>query len=165
MQHVDLSPALVHLKVVPMTPDMVDKALPLVRAVRSDLSLEDWRAFCAPFLSDPTGFRGLECVADENDYLMGLAGYEARTDLRHGRVLAVDPFVAADLYGRNLAAQILLARLDKIAARIGCGAVHVAYDSVDGLVPRNAGNTFDKFFEKGYRADSLRLCKHLPQAV
>lgn len=145
-----------------MRQDLIDMALPLVHGLRGDLTLEEWRAFCRPILSGARDDVGMECVLDEKGYLMGLAGYDARPDLRHGRVLQVDPFIAADLYGRSLAAQMLLARLDRLAVRHGCAAVHVAYEAVDDTLPIKAGHTFKKFFESGYRADSVRLCRNLP---
>ncbi|MBO6834766.1 MAG: hypothetical protein JJ878_02035 [Alphaproteobacteria bacterium] len=148
-----------------MAADWVDRALPLVRGLRSDLSLREWRSYCAPFLDRADSASGLECVLDEKDYLIGLAGYEARPDIRHGRVLMVDPFIAVDLYGRNFAAQMLLARVDTLAGSLGCRAIHIAYETADGLVTHRRGNTFDRLFDKGYRADSLRLCKGVTPAV
>lgn len=165
MPKIDLSPALVHLRVSPLAADWVDQALPLMRGLRSDLSLREWRAYCAPFLDGTDSACGLECVIDEKDYLIGLAGYRARPDIRHGRVLAVDPFVAADLYGRNLAARMLLARLDALADRNQCDAIHISYEAADGTLPLRPGNTYDRMSAMGYRVDSLRLCKQLRLAV
>lgn len=165
-----VSPAVRHLRVLPMTDARVPQSLPLAQGLRSDLTLDDWERFCTLMLTkdDDTrqdSFKGMDCVVDENDYLLGLAGYEVRPDLRHGRVLSVDPFIAIDLYGRDQAAQQLLIRMDRLAEEQDCTAVHIAFDGVDGRFPRQCGSTFSKFMERGYRADCLRLCKEVEAAV
>lgn len=147
-----------------MTDVRVPQSLPLAQGLRSDLTLRAWTLFCSSMLECQDGTKGMDCVADENDYLLGLAGYEVRPDLRHGQVLSVDPFIAIDLYGRDQAAQQLLIRMDHLAEEHDCTAVHIAFDGVDGRFPRQCGSTFTKFMERGYRADCLRLCKETEPA-
>lgn len=150
------------LKVRPMAPGQIAQALPLARSARADLTLCEWRAYCKAVL-DGAG-TGIDCVVDENGYLLGLMVFRRQADLRHGAVLSVAPFIAVDLCGRDTVACRLLARAEDRAAALDCAAVHIARDGVDGLFPRRCGAAFARFLEDGYHADGLRLCKPLPTA-
>jgi hypothetical protein len=155
----ETAPVTRELRVEPMTPDLVRQSLPLAQAVRSGLSVEEWTAFCTRTLDRADGETGMDCVKDEQGYLLGLMVYAVRPDLTHGRVLNVDPFIAMDLYGRDLAAKSLLVRIEELVRLLACDAVHIALDGVETQFPRRCGPHFSRFLEHGYHADGLRLCK------
>lgn len=154
-------PTIRHLRVRPMAEDQIIQALPLAQSLRADLELEHWRRFCKDLLSASPRVRGIECAADEHGYLLGLFAYQAAPDLRHGRVLSIDPFIAIDLYGRDYSAQRMLTRIDSLARELKCEATHVALCGVGGRLPREDGARLEKFLEQGFHADAMRLCKNI----
>lgn len=153
----ELNPTTGYLRAQPLDAGQIAQALPLVRSVRADLTLCDWRSYCAAAQSQPGG--GIECVVDEKGYLLGLMVYRRDPDIRHRAVLTVDPFIAVDLYGRDEAARRMLIRIEALAEEHGCGAVHIALEGVDGRFPKRCGGSFSRFLEDGYHAEGLRLCK------
>ena len=142
-----------------MTANRIAQALPLAQTLRSDLTLAEWNAFCRERLDRTDSGTGMDIVTDGDGYLLGLVAYQIRTDLRHGRVLNVDPFIAMDVYGRDRACEMLLDHIEGLATAGTCGAVHVSLEGVDGRFPRRCGASFTRILESGYRADGLRLCK------
>lgn len=153
-----LSPSASFLHVVPMEARQIAQSLPLAQSIRSDLTLCEWRDFCESMLSCPDDRAGMECVVDDNGYLLGIMAYRCEPNLHHKKVLTVDPFVAVDLYGRDEAERRLLARAEEIAEMRGCAAVHIAVDRTDRAIqPGLAG-----FSPQGYRVDGIRFCKTVP---
>ncbi|NMM45082.1 hypothetical protein HH303_11375 [Rhodospirillaceae bacterium KN72] len=146
-----------------MTANRIAQALPLAQTLRSDLTLTEWEAFCGQRLHHSDSDAGMDIVTDGDGYLLGLAAYQIRTDIRHGRVLDVDPFIAMDVYGRDRACEMLLEHIESLATDRACGAVHVSLEGVDGRFPRRCGTSFTRILESGYRADGLRLCKGISQ--
>jgi hypothetical protein len=154
-------PQIRHLKVAPMAPEQIAQALPLAQALRSDMTVAEWRRFCEGLMNDPSPNRGIECAADEHGYLLGFFAYQAQPDLTHGRVLSIDPFIAIDLYGRDYSAQRMLVRIESLAKSLNCASTHVALGGIAGKIPKETGARVEKFLEMGYRADAMRLCKEL----
>lgn len=155
----ETAPVARHLTVAPLTPALIRQSLPLAQAVRAGLSVEEWTAFCQRTLDRADDGTGMDCVKDEQGYLLGLMVYSVHPDLTHGRVLNVDPFIAMDLYGRDQAAKAMLARIEALAGLLTCDAVHIALDGVETQFPRRCGPHFSRFLEHGYHADGLRMCK------
>lgn len=161
MAHSTACPTIRHLRVRPLVHTQIVQALPLAQSLRADLELGDWRRFCEDLLAASPRVRGIECAADEHGYLLGLFAYQAGPDLRHGRVLSIDPFIAIDLYGRDYSAQRMLTRIESLARELKCDSTHVALCGVGGRFPREDGARFEKFLEQGFHADAMRLCKNL----
>ena len=86
-----IAPSLSSYVIKPIGPDGVDRAYPLMRAVASDLSLQEWRRFCRD------GAQREETVLAINSkgYVKGLCIFAIRDHRHYGRLLDVPVFVIA----------------------------------------------------------------------
>jgi len=150
-----------YLVVRPMSADKALQALPLAQALRADLTLCHWKAFCDSHCRPVRPDQGIDCALDRDGYVQGFFAYSTRPDLRHGPLLSIDPFVAVDLFGRAYAARFMLDRIDTLVERLACAAVHINMDAAGGRFPQECGSRLVPYLEHGYRADGMRLCKSL----
>lgn len=142
----------------------MEQAYPLIQSIAPDLSLESWLEFaCDIGDMPPTGFGPCGIVAAQSGrgYIHGLYTYMVEPDLRHGRILNVDNFVAFDLANRWNVVRKLLAAMDEQADRYGCKAIHVRLP--DRLTQDKAAKQtlLAKFHDHGHDVRSLGLCKDL----
>jgi hypothetical protein len=103
----------------------VRSVYPLVREALPALDLAAWLRFARPFTS---ARRGAQCgiVAARREsraFPCGLFCYRVEDDLKLGKVLIADYFVAVDLLDPASVLAALLEELDSLAKRLGCQAV------------------------------------------
>jgi hypothetical protein len=144
-----------------LTADEVAQAYPLIRTSFPEVTLEAWRRFVDALVrpqSPPRG--GFLTVLCEQGYIAGLCSYRIEPDLLHGQVLAVDLFVAYDLFDRSAIAAALAEGLERTARDNGCQAVHTH------LIDRGRGGSrsglVDALTRQGHEVEFVGLCKSLP---
>jgi hypothetical protein len=132
--------------------DQIRAVYPLVREAFPTLDLSAWLRF-ARQLTGPR--RGGQCgiIAARREarvFPCGLFCYRVEDDLKLGRVLVADHFVAVDLLDPGAVLAALVDELESLAKRLGCQAVR---SLVHGGVPEIAGG----LYAAGHRPESAAL--------
>lgn len=99
-----------------LTPRRADAAFPLIRAIRPEVTLDDWRHYVRR-RSMQGGLLGL---LGADGQISGLLSYRLGERLRHGTVLALDDFVTFELSRNAPGRQALLAAAEDLAVKLGC---------------------------------------------
>jgi hypothetical protein len=136
-----------------LSPDQIAVAFPLVHAAVPGIDLDAWRKFVrslgSPDPSFPAGALGLR---NEAGYICGLVLFRCDYDLRHGKVLAINLFIALDLVNEAEAASALLQAVEAKARELGCAATHIRLDAAQ----RSLGQ---RFATAGYRSEADIFCR------
>jgi hypothetical protein len=105
--------------------DRIRAVYPLVREAVATLDLTTWLRFARQLTSTRrAGQCGIVAVRREGRaYPCGLFCYRVEDDLKLGRVLIADHFVAVDLLDPAAVLVALVEELDGLAKRLGCLAV------------------------------------------
>ena len=145
----------------------IQQAYPLVQSIAPDLTLESWLAFASDIdRPQPAGFGpgGIVAAQSGRGYIHGLFSYLVEPNLRYGRILNVDNFVAFDLIDRWKVAPKLLSAMDEQANHHGCKAIYVRLPDrlMRGPVGRQA--LLAKFQKYGHDLRSVGLCKEIADA-
>lgn len=107
--------------------EKVDQAYPLVRELRENLTLEDWREYAASYLGPATmdqRHRGI-LVAEYRGTIRGLLCYDVLTDLVDSATLAVHDVIVLGVPAGQPAARSLLQHLFAVAGAHQCGVIRV----------------------------------------
>lgn len=162
-----------NLRVKHLTPGRLQQAFPLLQACDPTLSLETWTAFAAPLLS-PTPKaeqpgrgeppeHGILSVENEQGYIAALFTYRCHPDLRLGRVLLAENFMAFDLLDPAACAHALVAALEQLSGQLRCSEVrsHISH----GRTPdnRNGGLMAAVLAERGHGPCGRLFCKEVAQ--
>jgi hypothetical protein len=132
--------------------DQIRAVYPLVREAFPTLDLSGWLRF-ARQLTGPrrSGQCGIIAARREGRaFPCGLFCYRVETDLKLGRVLVADHFVAVDLLDPAAVLVALVEELDDLAKRSGCQAVR-------SLVHGGAPEVEDGLHAAGHRPDGASL--------
>lgn len=121
--------------------DQIRSVFPLIREAVATIDLSSWLRF-ARQLTAPrrAGQCGIVTVRREGRaFPCGLFCYRVEDDLKLGKVLTADHFVAVDLLDPGAVLAALVEELDVLARRLGCQAVR---SLVHGGAPTVAGGLF-----------------------
>jgi hypothetical protein len=132
--------------------DQIRAVYPLVREAFPTLDLSGWLRF-ARQLTGPrrSGQCGIIAARREGRaFPCGLFCYRVETDLKLGRVLVADHFVAVDLLDPAAVLVALVDELDGLAKRLGCQAVR-------SLVHGGAPEVEDGLHAAGHRPEGASL--------
>lgn len=138
--------------------DQVRAVYPLIRQAVPTLELSAWLRFARQL----TGVRradqcGIVAARREGRaFPCGLFCYRIEVDLRRGRTLIADHFVALDLLDPGAVVAALVEALEELAARLDCQAVRSV---VHGGTPGVA----DELRAAGHRPEAELLLKELLQ--
>jgi hypothetical protein len=142
-----------------LRPDQTAVVYPLVHAAVPGIDLEAWRkfvrAFGGPDPSLPAGALGLR---NEAGYICGLVLFRCDHDLRHGKVLAVNLFIALDLVNEEEAASALLQAAEAKAREFACTAIHIRLDTTQ----KSLGQ---RLAASGYRGEADIFCRVVDAVV
>lgn len=137
--------------------DQIRSVYPLIREAVATIDLATWMRF-ARQLAAPrrAGQCGIVTARREGrPFPCGLFCYRVEEDLKLGKVLTADHFVAVDLLDPGAVLVALVEELDGLAARLGCQAVR---SLVHGTAPTVAGG----LYAAGHRPeDAMPLLKRL----
>lgn len=121
--------------------DQIRSVYPLIREAVVTIDLATWLRF-ARQLTGPrrAGHCGIVTVRREGRmFPCGLFCYRVEDDLKLGKVLTADHFVAVDLLDPGAVLSALVGELDVLAERLGCQAVR---SLVHGGAPIVAGGLY-----------------------
>lgn len=147
-----------HLRLVPLSPDRIAQAYPLVQVVRPALSLEAWRRYARAILEDTEGGSGIATLQDPRGLIAGLFVYRIGADPGHGRTLVAEDFVALDIVNPETVAQSLADALEAVANEHGCSAVHTTISCRGGAGTRCL---MELMGDLGHHLEAFHLCKRL----
>lgn len=120
-----------------LRPDEAARAYPLVQSAMPGLNLARWTGFVRGITKARS--RGAErrsgimTIRSDRGYIHGLFSYTVAPNLRHGRVLLVDNFVALDLIDPELPAKALGKVMESVALHFDCQAIYL--NVADGGAP------------------------------
>jgi len=140
--------------VEPITVADVRPLFPVMRLAEPDLNLGTWLVYCRRMTRAKAGARAGIMVARRRGHSLpcGAIHYRLDRNLRHGRLLTVEHFVALDLLYPHAVLAALFKALDGVAAECGCTAIRsILHDS--GV------DTLDKLRIAGHRRDGMTLTK------
>lgn len=147
-----------HLRLVPLSPDRIAQAYPLVQVVRPSLSVEEWERYARAILDDTETTSGIATLQDPRDLIAGLFIYRVGDDPDHGRTLIAEDFVALDIVKPETVAQSLADALESVANQHGCSAVHTTISSRGGTGTRYL---MELMRDLGHQLEAFRLCKQV----
>ena len=141
----------------PLPPEQASAVFPLLREAIPGLSLRAWLRF-ARRAADPrrAGREGIIVVVRAPRPMpCGLFVYHKEEELGHGTVLVAEHFVAVDLLDAEPVMQALIAELDLLAKRLGCGAIRA-------MVLNPSSATAIQLANAGHRPAGCSLWKDIP---
>ncbi len=154
------------LHVKPLEREGARQAFPLVQSIFPELTLEEWLSFARDMEQpQPTTFGpcGIVSVQSGRGYIHGLYSYMVERNLRHGRILEVNNFVALDMADRWGATSRLLSTMDELAKQFDCSAIHVSLPDRWGRGPRIEPTVLSKFEDHGHSIACVGFCKVLQE--
>jgi hypothetical protein len=128
--------------------DQIRAVYPLIREAVPSLDLAAWLRFARQLTGARAGQCGIVTARREGRaFPCGVFCYRVEEDLRRGRTLVADHFVALDLLDPGAVVAALVEELDRLGERLGCQAVvSVVHGGTPGV------------------ADELRAAGHQPEA-
>lgn len=158
------------LSIAPLPRVQAAQALPLVRSLRPDLTLEEWQSYLdllddSPAEEGEPALSGVMAVRDQSGYLHGLFTFSVAEDIVHGRALSVDNLIAVDMLGRDDSARLMIAEMERLAHSHRCGAVHVMLAEDHPQGPRPVSSMMARLRSAGHHVDGVRLCRLLNAAA
>lgn len=158
-------PAVRQFDTRPLAAERIAQAFPLVQTSLPEVTLEAWCDFATALLSGggpgDISQGGILAVMDARDTIAGLCAYHVVPDLVHGRLLAVEHFLAFDLLDRRAVAHALAQAVEILARERRCGAIHTSLPRAANADPVNGGGLLEVLSTRGHRVESLGLCKRL----
>jgi hypothetical protein len=139
--------------------DQIRSVYPLIREAVATIDLTTWLRFARQFTGPRRpGHGGIVTVRREGrPFPCGLFCYHVEDDLKLGKVLTADHFVAVDLLEPDAVLAALVEELDALAGRLGCQAMR---SLVHGGPPIVAGG----LYAAGHRPEgAVPLLKKLPR--
>jgi len=142
-----------------LTADHVAVVFPLVQTALPGMTLEAWRRFARCLVDGSAGplARGALGLRNAAGYVCGLLIFRVDHDLRHGKVLAVDLFIALDLLNEEEAGSALLQAVEAKARELQCTATHIRLDAGQKSLPR-------RLLRSGHCKEAELFCKMIEAA-
>ena len=145
------------ITVLPLAPERIAEALPLVRELAADMTverLEDYvaRLTCRGNGAGPAG--GVIVAQSANGYMRGMLSYRITHDLRRGPTLVVENLVVLGAIHSHAITAALIDALDGLADDHGCAAI-------EARLPPNDHRTVGLARSRGFGFDGWRLSKSL----
>ncbi|HUL09706.1 MAG TPA: hypothetical protein VLV76_25475 [Candidatus Acidoferrum sp.] len=129
----------------------IEPAFALIQALHPALTLEHWRSFAVPLVSqEPLARSGLVGIRNEAGYLCGLFVYRVESDLAHERAFIVDVIAALDVVDVKFVIRAMMTVIQATARRLDCEVARVR-------VNRNQGGLALSLRESGLEAEAELL--------
>jgi hypothetical protein len=135
-----------------LTRDRIRSVYPVIREAVPTLDLPSWLRFARQLAGPRRGNQGGIIAARRAGRVFpsGLFCYRVEDDLKLGKVLIADHFVAIDLLDPGAVLAALVEELDGLAKRLGCKAVR-------SLVHGGAPSVEDGLYAAGHRPEGASL--------
>ncbi len=148
--------------VKPLGSDQAPQAYPLVQSASPQLTLDQWLGYVRGLVRDgeddqPAG--GVMSVQNRDGYIYGIYCHAVESDIKHGKVLKVSHFVAANLFDSTGVVDGLIDSMASVARDHGCAAVHVDIPEEARREARPAEGVVNRFKGAGYQVESVALCR------
>lgn len=139
--------------------DQVRSVYPLIREVVPTLDLAGWVRFANRLANPRHAERGGVMVArrDARPYPCGMFCYRREQDLRLGRVLVADYFIALDILAPEAVLGALVSALDELGARMEC-------DSIRSVLHNGSPEVARGLEAAGHRPEGAVLSKRVAGA-
>jgi hypothetical protein len=136
--------------------DQIRSVYPLIREVVPTLDLAGWVRFANRLANPRHAERGGVMVArrDGRPYPCGMFCYRREQDLRLGRVLVADYFIALDILAPDVVLGALVTALDDLGARMEC-------DSIRSVLHNGSPEIACGLAAAGHRPEGAMLSKRL----
>lgn len=139
---------------IPLGPEGIDQAYPIVHAQYPELALANWRKYARRLINTDGPISGV-MTAQHGGYIRGLFCHWPECSLQHGELLVVDNFTVLDLFYPKGAVCTLIEAMESIAERFDCRAIHT-------LMPDHRPTTLQGQLQaQGHRMSEVVLCKAL----
>jgi hypothetical protein len=136
------------------------RAFPLIQAVRSDITVENWSRF-AMLQIDGVGTRtfrsGIVAVERENGYLYGMFTYNVVDVALVGRGLVCDHFVVLDLLSSDEPLTVLIKASEKLAKENRCSQVQLCIPTPWTTPDISTSPIVKLLYQSGFDCESLRF--------
>ncbi len=139
---------------LPLGPDRIDQAYPIVQTQIPALSLKEWRRYARKLIIATNPASGV-MTAQHGGYIRGLFCHWTDRSLLHGELLVVDNFAVMDLFGPAGAAQTLIEAMETMAERHKCQAIHTL------LQNHRPTPLHGQLQAQGHQLSKVLLCKPL----
>lgn len=137
---------------IPLGPDAIDQAYPIVHTQYPDISLESWRRYALGLMTDGSPARGV-MTAQHGGYIRGLFCHWPDHSLRHGELLMVDNFAVMDMFDATGAVNALIDAMESMAERFRCCAIHT-------MLPNHRPTPLHGHLQaQGHQLKKVVLCK------
>ena len=145
-----------------VTASQIRQAFPLIRLMESHLTLESWVRYAEALCRRQSGGTGgIVSAQGEDGYIYGLFCYSVAPASQPSRTLAVEHFVALDLFDGSAVIRALIDAIERIAHDHHCAQVQLALPRARIELGKKDGSLHGSFVRAGYEVDSVRLCKRL----
>jgi hypothetical protein len=143
----------------PLSPDQIHTVYPLIREAVPTLDLAGWIRFARQLIRPRRDVQGgiITIRRDGRDFPCGLFCYRVEEDLKLGRVLTADHFVAVDLLDPAAVLAALVAEIDALGKRLNCCAVR-------GVVHGGSAELAGGLAAAGHQPEASLLLKRLMRA-
>ncbi len=139
---------------IPLGLGGIDQAYPIVQTLHPALTMDEWRGYARALIAAGDPVRGV-MTAQYGGYSRGLFCHWPDRSLDHSSMLIVDNVAVMDLCNPQGAMRALVAAMEALAARHGCGAIHTL------LTDHRPTTLHGHLQELGHRVDRVVLCKVL----
>lgn len=113
--------------------DRLPLALPLMRLLRPELELPEWRALALPLLDGDGGDppkRGI-VVAERNGYMRGLFAYHTAAEPDGAKCLIVSFIAMFEIADLDTLSRVLVNEIARLAERLDCAHSQVLVEASD----------------------------------
>ena len=146
----------------PVMASQIRRAFPLIRLMDSQLTLESWVRYAEALCRRQSGGTGgIVSAQGEDGYIYGLFCYSVAPVSQPSRTLAVEHFVALDLFDGSAVIRALIDAIERIAHDHHCAQVHLTLPRERIELGKIDDSLQGSFGGAGYEVDSVRLCKRL----
>jgi len=137
---------------IPLGPEGIDQAYPIVHTQYPALSLDNWRHYAQDLIVGDTPARGV-MTAQHGGYIRGLFCHWPDRSLMHGDLLVVDNFTVMDMFDSTGAVNALIEAMESMAERFRCCAIHT-------LLPNHRPTPLHGHLQaQGHQLKKVVLCK------
>ena len=146
------------ITIIPLAPERVAEALPLVRELAADMTAERFEDYVTRLTSPNGGAKprgGIIVAQSANGYLRGLLGYRITDDLCRGPTLVAENMIVPGAFHGSLVSALIDA-LDGLAKEYGCTVI-------EARLPPNDHGIVGMARRRGFGFDGWRLSKALTQ--
>ncbi|MDP6342610.1 MAG: hypothetical protein QF578_23030 [Alphaproteobacteria bacterium] len=147
----------------PLRPDQVLQAYPLVRALDSALTPEQWQDHVEKAAASLKGGEAGDVMTLQtaSGYIHALFVYRVLEDITHGRTLEVDHIIVFDLPGQSTAFEAIVRIMEQVARERDCPVLNIQLPQPEAAGGPPGDRLADLLSDDGYQPSSMRWSKRI----